>query len=99
KDAATAERLAARLREQGYHVSEVVPSPSSGIAAVAPPATSPAPEPTVPSVDKYEVVVSGAPAATVTERLIAKGLVADVTSAGVIVRPALALPEAVSLSR
>lgn len=100
KDATTAERLAAKLREQGYHVSELAPTtPSVAIAAAAPPAPAAAPEPTAPRVDRYDVIVSGAPAATVTERLVAKGLVADVTSAGVIVRPALSLPEAISLSK
>jgi hypothetical protein len=97
KDAGTAERLAARLREHGYHVSEVAPAATP---AETPSAPAPAPEPTAtPRVDKYDVIVSGAPTATVTERLVARGLVADVTAAGVVVRPALSLAEAIALSK
>ena len=99
RDAATAERLAARLRELGYHVSEVGPAPAAAAAPVESSAMTPAAEPAAPGGDKYDVVVSGAPAAKITERLVGKGLVADVTATGVVVKPPIPLPEAVALSR
>ena len=98
RDAATAERIAARLRELGYHVSEVGPATAAAAPVESPPAT-PASEPGASAGDKYDVVVSGAPAAKITERLVGKGLMADVTATGVVVKPPMALPDAVALSR
>jgi len=99
RDAATAERMAARLRELGYHVSEVGPAPAVAVASVETPPATPASEPGASPGDKYDVVVSGAPAAKITERLVGKGLMADVTATGVVVKPPMALPDAVALSR
>jgi cell division septation protein DedD len=93
KDAETAKRIAARLREQGFRVEESSTS-SAGAGAAAPRASV-----TPPSADRYDVVVSGASAADVEPRLAPKGLKGETTANGVVVRPSLALREAVALSR
>jgi hypothetical protein len=90
KDAATAQRVASRLREQGFQVAE---STRSVNGAVSKPTVAAAPA------DRYDVVVSGAPAAEITAKLTAKGLNADTGDAGVVVRPSLPLRDAVALSR
>jgi len=96
RDAATAERVVARLRDLGYHVGDLpAPAPVAMVDTPPPPSST---EP-APASDTYDVVVSGAPAAKVTERLVNKGLVADVTASGVVVRPPMVLADAVALSR
>jgi cell division septation protein DedD len=90
KDAETAKRIAARLREQGLRVEES-PITTSGAA----PRASASP----PAADRYDVLVSGASAADVEARLGPKGLTGETTANGVVVRPSLALREAVALSR
>ena len=89
KDGETAKRLAARLREQGLGVEE------STTTAEAPRSSTPP----APAQDRYDVVVSGASAADVEAKLAAKGLKGETTAGGVVVRPNLALREAVVLSR
>ncbi|HMH50325.1 MAG TPA: SPOR domain-containing protein [Candidatus Acidoferrum sp.] len=88
KDAETAKRVGTRLREQGFRVEESSTG-SVGAGAAAPRA----------SADRYDVVVSGASAADVEPRLAPKGLKGEATANGVVVRPSLALREAVALSR
>jgi cell division protein FtsN len=90
KDADTAKRIAARLREAGLRVEE-----SSTTAGAAAPRTSAAPA----AADRYDVVVSGASAADVEAKLAPKGFKGEATANGVVVRPSLALREAVALSR
>jgi cell division protein FtsN len=91
KDAETAKRIAARLREQGMRVEE---SPLTPAAAAAPrPAATP------PTADRYDVLVSGASAVDVEAKLAPKGFKGETTANGVVVRPSLALREAVALSR
>jgi cell division septation protein DedD len=63
-------------------------------AAPAAPAASPS-----PSSDRYEVIVSGSPASALNGRLAGKGLSAESTRAGVVVKPALPLSEAIALSK
>jgi cell division protein FtsN len=89
KDAETAKRIAARLREGGLRVEE---SPITTTAAAAPRAPA-------PSADRYDVLVSGAAAADVEAKLAPKGFKGETTANGVVVRPSLALREAVALSR
>ena len=48
--------------------------------------------------DRYDVVVSGGLPAEVSRKLSAKGLSADPVSEGTVVRPSLALRDAVALS-
>lgn len=90
KDAETAKRIAARLREQGLRVEES-PITTNG----AEPRASASP----PSADRYDVLVSGASAADVEAKLGQKGLTGETTANGVVVRPSLTLREAVTLSR
>ncbi|TMK76062.1 MAG: hypothetical protein E6G48_00010 [Actinobacteria bacterium] len=92
KDPETAKRLAARLREQGMRVEESTATSGSARTAGAPAA---APR----TADRYDVMVSGASAADVDARLAPKGLKGEATPNGVVVRPSLALREAVTLSR
>ena len=100
KDADVAKNVATRLRGQGYPVEPVLPpaadapAPTPASAVAAPLAVS-----VPPAVDKYEVVVTGAAATTLSQRLTAKGLSAEATKAGVVVRPALPLAEAMTLSK
>jgi DedD protein len=89
KDAETAKRVAARLREAGLRVEES--TVTAGARAPAAPAAA--------SADRYDVVVSGAPPADVEAKLAPKGLKGEATAGGVVVRPSLTLREAVALSR
>jgi cell division septation protein DedD len=91
KDAETAKKIAGRLRDQGLRVEEstivpAAPRASSGPAAQTPP-------------DRYDVLVSGVTAADIEPKLTAKGLKGENTANGAVVRPSLALREAVALSR
>ena len=91
KDAETAKKVAGRLRDQGLRVEEstIVPAgprASSGPAAQTPP-------------DRYDVLVSGVSAADLEPKLTGKGLKGENTANGAVVRPSLALREAVALSR
>ena len=92
KDAETAKRLAARLREQGLRVEESTTTTGSARASTTP-AAAPG------TADRYDVLVSGASAADVEAKLAPKGLKGETTANGVVVRPSLALREAVALSR
>jgi cell division septation protein DedD len=92
KEPETAKRLVARLREQGLQAE------ASTTSTVAP--RSPAEPPSGgSSIDRYDVVVSGASASDVDAKLAAKGLTGETTPNGIVVRPSLALREAVALSR
>lgn len=89
RDAATAQRLAARLRAENYSVTESVKrtrsAPRSASASEAD--------------DRYNVFVSGMAPNELTAKLSAKGLNVDVVAGGVVVKPSLSLREAVALSR
>jgi hypothetical protein len=93
RDADTAAKVAQRLREQRYPVHEttVVPPasrPGSGATAMA-----------KEERDRYEVVVTGAPAPEVAAKLTARGLTSRTLAEGAVVTPALPLGEAVALSQ
>jgi DedD protein len=90
KDAETAKRVAARLREGGLRVEES----STTLGSAAPRASAAA-----PAADRYDVLVSGASPADVEAKLAPKGFKGETTPTGVVVRPSLALREAVTLSR
>jgi hypothetical protein len=98
RDAETAAKVARHLREQKYPVHEstvvVVPPPSrpgGGATAAARPAAE--------ARDRYEVVVTGAPAQDVAAKLTARGLTSRALAEGAVVTPALSLGEAVALSQ
>ncbi len=93
KNPDTARKLAVRLREQKYNVEE---TSASGVAQVrsAPPASAPA----SPS-DRYDVHVTGGAPAELNAKLSAKGLSAEPSGAGVVVKPSMPLRDAVALSK
>jgi hypothetical protein len=98
KDPDIAQRVATRLRGQGYHVEELAPPTDDTAAPAAPTRAAPASAVTTTS-DKYEVWVTGASLSTVGERLRAKGLTAAPVASGVIVKPPLPLADAIALSK
>ena len=91
KDSETAQKVAARLREQGLRVEETTTVPAAPRAASAPAVQTPP--------DRYDVLVSGVSAADIEPKLAGKGLKGENTANGAVVRPSLALREAVALSR
>ena len=96
KNPDTAKKVAARLREQKYNVEETSASAKTSRAA-APSAPAPATS-TGPS-DRYDVYVSGAAPADINAKLSAKGLSAEPSGAGVVVKPSMPLRDAVGLSK
>jgi len=97
KNPDTARKLATRLREQKYNVEETSASgakPARGASASAPPAAT-APSPS----DRYDVYVSGGAPAEINAKLSAKGLSAEPSGGGVVVRPSMPLRDAVALSK
>ncbi|HUF93604.1 MAG TPA: SPOR domain-containing protein [Candidatus Limnocylindria bacterium] len=92
KNEETAKRLAAGLRAQNFKVADVVGTPAA-------PAAAPAAAPVPAGADQYDVFVTGLPPAELTTRLVAKGLAAETSGAGVVIRPSLPLRDAVALSK
>lgn len=99
KDPEAAKRVAAKLREENFKVEESVRRVGGTASA---PAGSPAKTPSPPAAtgaDQYDVFVSGMSAAELNRRLAGKGLAAELSSSGVVVRPSLPLRDAVALSK
>jgi cell division septation protein DedD len=103
KDEATAKRLAATLRDQNFKVADVTGGPSAPAASAATPAPTASPGTTATPVpagaDQYDVFVTGLPPAELNTRLTAKGLAAEPSGAGVVIKPSLPLRDAVALSK
>jgi hypothetical protein len=100
KDSDIAQRVATRLRGQGYHVEEFAPPTGDTAAPAAPIPAAPAPATAVTTTsDKYEVWVTGASLSALGERLRAKGLTAAPVASGVVVKPPLPLADAIALSK
>lgn len=96
KDAETAKRLAARLRERNYPVEESVKQLGSAAAdAPRPPVRAPA----AGAPDRYDVIVSGGSVTDINTKLSAKGLASEPAGEGVRIRPSLPLRDAVALSK
>ena len=97
KNPDTAKRLALRLREQKYTVEE---SSASGVKSSGGGSASPsAPKASGSASDRYDVYVTGSAPADINAKLAAKGLSAEPSGAGVIVKPSLPLRDAVALSK
>ena len=95
KNPDTAKRLAVRLREQKYTVEESSASgaaPARVTAPSAPPASGAAS-------DRYDVYITGGTPADINAKLSSKGLSAEPSGGGVIVKPSLPLRDAVALSK
>jgi hypothetical protein len=95
KDQDAARRLAARLRELKFDVDESMLRGAPAAKTPAAPSTS---APTTGS-DKYDVYVSGGMPGEINAKLAAKGLSAEQSSAGLVVKPSLPLRDAVALSK
>lgn len=95
KNPDTARKLAVRLREQKYNVEET----SASGARPARSATPTTPSPTGSPSDRYDVYVSGGAPADINGKLSAKGLSAEPSGGGVVVKPSMPLRDAVALSK
>lgn len=97
KDAESAKRVAAKLREENFKVEEStrrVGGAATAAAAVTPPS---APAGTA---DQYNVFVTGMSAEELNRRLAGKGLASESSSGGgLVVKPSLPLRDAVALSK
>ena len=96
KSQETAKRLATRLRELKYNVEE---SSTSGAPAGRSDAASPRSGDAPAGSDRYDVYVTGGAPGDITAKLAAKGLTAEPSSGGVVVKPSLPLRDAVALSK
>ena len=96
RDAATAERVAERLRAQKYTVEQ---SMSGGARAAEPSSPKPSASPRSPGSDLYDVFVSGGSPATLSAKLGGRGLAAEPMGDGAVVKPSLPLRDAVALSK
>jgi SPOR domain len=98
KNPDTAKKLAVRLRGQNYNVEE-----SSAAVNSAKPAartvTPSAPPASGSASDRYDVYVTGGAPADINAKLSGKGLSAEPSAGGVIVKPSLPLRDAVALSK
>ena len=92
----SAKRLATRLRELKYNVEE---SSTSGTQSGRSDAASPRSGAAPAGSDRYDVYVTGGAPGDITAKLTAKGLTAEPSSGGVVVKPSLPLRDAVALSK
>jgi cell division septation protein DedD len=92
RDPATAEKLAATLKERGFSVKESATASSAAGGPVA------APKKATSAADRYDVIVTGATPADAAQKLTAKGLSAETVSDGAAVRPSLPLRDAIALA-
>jgi len=93
RDEGEAKKLAARLREQNYSVAVPV-KPSTADRSAPPASAASASKP-----DQYDVFISGTSAPDLNQRLASKGLTAEPSGNGVVVKPSLPLRDAVALSK
>ena len=95
KNPETAKKVAARLREQKYNVEETSASGVKTARAAAPSAPQASGSPS----DRYDVYVTGGAPGEINAKLSAKGLSAEPSGAGVVVKPSMPLRDAVALSK
>jgi len=97
KDPETAKRVATKLREENFKVEESLKRVGgSAPSAAAPAAKAPA---MTSSSDLYDVFVTGMSVEDLNRRLAGKGLSAETSGGGVVVKPSLPLRDAVALSK
>jgi hypothetical protein len=98
KDPETAKRLATKLRDENFKVEESVRSAGATSAPAA--ATAPKAAPAAPSgSDQYDVFVTGMSLEELNKKLSGRGLAAETSGGGVVVKPSLPLRDAVALSK
>ena len=101
RDENSAKKLATKLREQNYtveqsaHSADASASKSATLDKSAPAASTPNPA----GADQYDLFVSGLSADELNTRLAGKGLSAEPSGAGVVLKPSLPLRDAVALSK
>jgi SPOR domain len=98
KDADTAKRLAAKLRGDNFNVEESV-TKARAAATSTPKTAAPAPKTTDAATEQYDVFVSGLTPEELNSKLAAKGLAAEASGGGMVVKPSLPLRDAVALSK
>jgi DedD protein len=96
KDAESARRMAAQLREGNFKVAES----TKRIGGTSAPSAAATPPPSAGAADRYDVFVSGMSVEEFNRRLAGKGLAAQASgSDGLVVKPSLPLRDAVALSK
>ena len=93
KNAATANKVAAKLREDNYKVDD---APRAASVATVGKTTVAAPS---GNGDQYDVIITGQSPAELNTRLAAKGLTVEAAGNGAVVKPSLPLRDAVALSK
>jgi cell division septation protein DedD len=100
KDPEAAKRLAGKLRDENFKVEESFKQVGGSSAMAAAPAKPPAgSSSTMSGADQYDVFITGMSADELNRRLAGKGLAAEPSGNGVIVKPSLPLRDAVALSK
>jgi cell division protein FtsN len=102
KDPESAKRVASKLRDENFKVEESL-KPLGGAAAAMTSAPGKAPaaasSSTKSGADQYDVFVTGMSAEELNRRLTGKGLAAETSGNGMVVKPSLPLRDAVMLSK
>jgi sporulation related protein len=98
KDPGTAQKVAAKLRDDNYTVDESLRGGNAATVAKTTTTTT-APGTSSGTGDHYDVFITGQPATEINKRLAAKGLAAEATGNGAVVKPSLPLRDAVALSK
>jgi DedD protein len=99
KDAQTAKRVAAKLRDENFKVEESLKRVSGGATPAPAPAVKAPAGSAASTSDQYDVFVTGMSVEDLNRRLAGKGLSAETASGGVVVKPSLPLRDAVALSK
>ena len=102
RDAETAKKVAAKLRDDKFNVEESTTRTGGAPAAKPTPTPAPAPAATAkPDIgaDQYDVFVTGQTPEELNKRLASKGLAAEASGTGMVVKPSLPLRDAVALSK
>jgi hypothetical protein len=100
RDPEHAKKVAAKLRADNYKVEESVRGDAPAKAAASSDKSAPAASAAAPAgADQYDVFVSGLSAAELNKRLSAKGLAAEASGGGAVIKPSLPLRDAVALSK
>lgn len=98
KDPEAAKRVATKLREENFKVEESLKRVGGSAPAAATLAAKAPPAVASPS-DLYDVFVTGMSVEDLNRRLAGKGLSAETSGSGVVVKPSLPLRDAVALSK